>query len=100
MKKWISNSQIKNLAIIVSIGLLMGACSARDNRMGQGALIGGAGGALIGGLASGTGTGAVIGGVVGAATGAIVADATRPRWRHRNSRCRYSNVNERMMCRR
>ncbi|CAM5765630.1 hypothetical protein LMIY3S_01548 [Labrys miyagiensis] len=64
--------------------------------MAKGAVIGGAGGALIGGIASHSAGGAVVGGVVGAAAGAIVADATRPR--HRGTRCHYSSVLNKRVC--
>ncbi len=99
MKSAVLQSRIKILLVSGTLALLMGACSARDNRMGQGALLGGAGGALVGGLASGTGTGALIGGAVGATAGALIADATRPRWRHRHTRCHSINKYGRATCR-
>jgi nitrous oxide reductase accessory protein NosL len=85
------------LATIVLSLTLAGCQNARDTRMANGALIGGAGGAVIGGVASNSVGGAVVGGVAGAAAGAVIADATRPRgherycyWDHYNRRvCRY-----------
>lgn len=89
---------MKVSAIILSIALLLAACAGpRDERMGQGVLIGGAGGALIGGAATGTAEGAIIGGVAGAAVGAVAADLTRPRTR---TRCTYSEYYHRRICRR
>jgi len=68
---------MKKVVIVSVLCLFLGACeSAREERMGQGALIGGAGGAIIGGVASGTPQGAIIGGVAGAAVGAVAADKT------------------------
>ena len=88
---------MKIILTLAVLGLGLAACaSARDERMGQGALIGGAGGALIGGVASGTAQGAVIGGVAGAAVGAVAADLTRPRHR---TRCYYSEYYQRRVCR-
>ena len=86
-----------NIIIVTALSLCLGACaSARDERMGQGALIGGTGGAIIGGVASGTAGGAIIGGVAGAAVGAVAADMTRTR---RHSRCYYSEYYQRRVCR-
>ena len=88
---------MKTILTITVLGLSLAACaSARDERIGQGALIGGAGGALIGGVSSGTPQGAIIGGVAGAAVGAVAADMTRPRYR---SRCYYSEYYQRRVCR-
>lgn len=88
---------MKQFLIVTVLGLSLAACaSARDERMGQGALIGGAGGALVGGVASGTPGGAIVGGVAGAAVGAVAADMTRPR---RHNRCYYSEYYQRRVCR-
>lgn len=88
---------MNKIIIVASLSICLGACSSpRDERVGQGALIGGAGGAIIGGVASGTPQGAIIGGVVGAAAGVITADVTRPR--HRNN-CYYSEYYQRRVCR-
>jgi hypothetical protein len=90
-------SFMKNILIVVVLGISLGACAnARDERMGQGALIGGAGGAIIGGVASGMPGGALVGGVAGAAVGALAADVTRPRRAHR---CYYSEYYQRRICR-
>ncbi|MBI3269616.1 MAG: glycine zipper 2TM domain-containing protein [Planctomycetes bacterium] len=58
----------------VAIGLVLFACSSFagcTSSTGQGALIGGGGGALIGGLAGGW-KGAAIGAAAGAVTGAVI----------------------------
>ncbi len=65
--------------------LAIGACTPHEQRVGTGAAVGAAGGAIIGGLATGRAGGAIAGGIIGAAAGAIVADATAPR---RAYRCR------------
>jgi len=77
--------------------LYLGACAtARDERMAQGAMIGGTGGAIIGGVTTGSAEGAVVGGVAGAAIGAVGADLTRPR--HSKKHCYYSNAQQREVC--
>jgi osmotically inducible lipoprotein OsmB len=88
---------MKTILMLTLIAITLTACAnPRDERMGQGALIGGAGGALIGGAATGTAEGAIIGGVAGAAVGAVAADITRPRYR---TRCTYSEYYHRRICR-
>lgn len=90
---------MKKLLIIIPVGLVLAlsACTnARDTRMAQGALIGGAGGAAVGGIASGTAGGAVVGGVAGAAAGAVIADATRPQGRPAD--CRWNSSLNRQVC--
>jgi hypothetical protein len=80
------------------IGLnLAGCATARDERMAQGAMLGGAGGAIIGGVSSGNAGGALVGGVAGAAVGAIGADMTRPRGT--SKRCYFSETQQREICR-
>ena len=86
------------LLLISGLCLSLAACAtARDQRMAQGAMIGGAGGAIIGGVASGSTGGAVVGGVAGAAIGAAGADMTRPRY-HKQQRCSYDDVQQRDVC--
>lgn len=81
----------------IALALALGACTnARDTRMAQGALIGGAGGATVGAIASGSAGGAVVGGVAGAAAGAVIADATRPQTRPTN--CYWSSSLNRQVC--
>lgn len=90
----------KRIALLSTLGvaLTLGACAnPRDQRMLDGAVIGGAGGAIIGGVASGTAGGAVVGGVAGAAAGAVIADATRPR--HHAKSCYWSDTLDRRVCR-
>ena len=91
---------MKRIALLSTLcfALALGACSnPRDQRMVDGALIGGAGGAVIGGVASGTAGGAVVGGVAGAAAGAVIADATRPH--HARKSCFWSDTLQRTVCR-
>jgi len=68
----------KSIAIAL-VALSLGACTAREERVGGGALLGGAAGGLIGAAVTGRPGGALAGAAIGAAGGAIVADATRPR---------------------
>lgn len=89
---------MKKFILLSILALSLGACAnARDTRMADGALIGGAGGAIIGGVASNSVGGAVVGGVAGAAVGAVVADATRPR--HAARSCHYNEDLGRRVCR-
>lgn len=77
-------------------GLLLSGCATSpDNRVLNGAVIGGATGAVIGGVATNTPGGAVVGGVVGATTGAVIADATRPHYS-----CHWSDRLGRRVCHR
>ncbi len=83
--------------ILSALCLSLGACeTARDQRMAQGAMIGGTGGAIIGGVTTGSAQGAVVGGVAGAAIGAVGADLTRPR--QGKKRCYYSDTQQREIC--
>lgn len=89
---------MKHVIAVAAIALTLGACSnPRDQRMLDGALIGGTGGAIIGGVASNNVGGAVVGGVAGAAVGAVVADATRPR--HAGRYCYFNDTLNRRVCR-
>jgi MFS family permease len=74
---------MKKMLVAGLCGLSLMACTDREQRVGGGALLGGAAGALIGGAATGRAGGALAGGIIGAASGAIIADATRPRYRYR-----------------
>ena len=58
--------------------LSLAACTAQEQRVGGGALLGGAAGALIGGAATGRAGGALAGGVIGAAAGGLIGGATAP----------------------
>lgn len=69
---------MKNLLAVAAVGLAFSACTPHEQRVGGGAAIGAASGALIGGLATGRAGGAVVGGLIGAAGGAIVGSATSP----------------------
>ena len=96
----LSSPLARRLALASTLGaaLTLGACAnPRDQRMLDGALIGGAGGAIVGGVASGTAGGAVVGGVAGAAAGAVIADATRPR--HHGKSCWWDATLDRRVCR-
>lgn len=89
---------MKSLLAILALAFALSACTnnARDTRMAQGALIGGAGGAVVGGLATDTAGGAIIGGAAGAAAGAVIADSTRPRGERE---CYYDARINRNVCR-
>ena len=65
------------IAAVAASGMALSACTT-----GQGALVGGAGGAAIGGLATGTFGGAIVGGAVGALAGAILVES-------QNGWCKY-----------
>ncbi len=82
----------------IAIGLIaatLGGCSAYgNNRVANGALIGGVGGALVGGAVTGRTSGAVVGGLVGATAGAVIADQTHPQYGTRN--CRINRYGERV----
>lgn len=67
------------ISAIAVLGLALGACTPREERVAGGALLGAAAGGLIGAAATGRGGGALAGAAIGAAGGAIIADATRPR---------------------
>lgn len=75
------------MAIPVGLALALSACTAREERIGTGALVGGAAGGVIGAAATGRPAGALAGAAIGAASGAVIADATRPR--HECLRVRY-----------
>ena len=95
-----SSPFVKRFALFSTLGvaLTLGACAnPRDQRMLDGALIGGTGGAIVGGVATGTAGGAVVGGVAGAAAGAVIADATRPH--HRGKTCWWDSTLDRRVCR-
>jgi surface antigen len=72
-------NKILSLSAIAVVALSLGACTAREERVAGGALIGAAAGGLIGAAATGRAGGAVAGAVIGGAGGAIVAGATAPR---------------------
>jgi uncharacterized protein YcfJ len=88
---------MSRIMMVSVLCLSLGACAtARDERMAQGAVIGGTGGAIIGGVTSGSAGGAIVGGVAGAAIGAVGADLTRPR--HGKKHCYYSDTQQREIC--
>ena len=67
-----------NKLLLVSIVALSVAGCSMTQRETNGALIGGATGAVVGGVASHSWGGAAIGGAVGAVAGAAIANATEP----------------------
>lgn len=73
------------LSLAGASALSLAACGTpHGDRVAGGALIGGAGGAIIGSAVSGgRAGGALAGAAIGAATGAVVADATAPRYGYR-----------------
>lgn len=81
--RWIDlrrGNEMKKLLAVAAVGLALGAaaCTPHEQRVGGGAAIGAATGAVIGGLATGRAGGAVAGGLIGAAGGAIIGSATSP----------------------
>lgn len=69
---------MKKLAILGIAALSLGACTAREQNTGTGALLGAGAGALIGGAATGRAGGALAGAAIGGATGAIIGSAATP----------------------
>jgi osmotically inducible lipoprotein OsmB len=70
--------EMKKLMAIAAVGLALGACTPHEERVGGGALVGAATGAVIGGLATGRAGGALAGAAIGGAGGAIIGSATSP----------------------
>jgi outer membrane lipoprotein SlyB len=62
----------KHWIVLGGLALVLSSC---ESKTGQGAIVGGALGALGGGLIAGNATGAVIGGAIGATAGALVGSA-------------------------
>ncbi|RXT48234.1 hypothetical protein B6S44_24535 [Bosea sp. Tri-44] len=69
---------MKTWMAIAAVGLALGACTPHEERVGGGALVGAATGAVIGGLATGRAGGALAGAAIGGAGGAIIGSATSP----------------------
>ncbi len=67
------------VAAVASSLTLAGCATERENRAANGAVLGGAAGALVGGLATGRAGGALAGAALGAAGGAIIGAETTPR---------------------
>lgn len=68
-----------SMAGALAAALATGGCqTAQQQNAGNGALLGGATGALIGGLATGRTGGALAGAALGAGTGALVGAASTP----------------------
>lgn len=72
---------MRKLVIVGAAALMLGACSAREERAVAGGAIGAGAGALIGGLATGTAGGALAGAAIGGVGGAIIGAETTPRRR-------------------
>jgi hypothetical protein len=68
---------MNKLLLVSVVALSMAGCSM-SQRETNGALIGGATGAVVGGVASHSWGGAAVGGAVGAVAGAVIANATAP----------------------
>ena len=66
---------IKKLMLVAALGAALGACTAREQNAGTGALIGAGAGAVIGGAATGRASGALAGAAIGGASGAIIGGA-------------------------
>ncbi len=84
---------MNKLLLVSVVALSVGGC-AMSERESNGALLGGAGGAVIGGVATNSVGGALVGGAVGAVAGATIANLTGPR-RH----CWYSYRYGHRICR-
>lgn len=85
---------VRKLALVGMVALMLGACTAREERAVAGGAIGAGTGALIGGLATGTGGGALAGAAIGGVAGAVIGAETTPR-----RRCWINRYGERV-CRR
>ncbi len=89
---------MKRIVVWSALALSLSVCTGcLSNREANGALLGGAGGAVVGGVASHSWGGALVGGAVGAAAGVLVADLTRPHYYHRH--CYYSSAVGHRVCR-
>lgn len=69
---------MKKLIAMAAVALALGACTPHEERVGGGAVLGAATGAVIGGLATGRAGGALAGAAIGGVGGAIVGSATSP----------------------
>lgn len=69
---------MKKFMIIVGLAAALGACTAREQNAGTGALIGAGAGAIIGGAATGRAGGALAGAAIGGAGGAMIGAAATP----------------------
>jgi hypothetical protein len=81
---------MNKLLLVSAIALSIGGCSM-SQRETNGAMIGGATGAVVGGVATHSWGGAAVGGVVGGVVGATIANATAP---HRH--CWYNGNGQRV----
>ena len=68
---------MNKLLLVSIVALSVGGCAMSQNES-NGALIGGATGAVVGGVATHSWGGAAIGGAIGAVAGAAIANATAP----------------------
>ncbi len=68
---------MNKLLLVSIVALSVGGC-AMSQREANGALIGGATGAVVGGVATHSWGGAAVGGAVGGVVGVAIADATGP----------------------
>jgi len=84
---------MNRLLLVSVVALSVGGCGLSERET-NGALLGGAGGALIGGVATHSWGGAAVGGAVGAVAGATIAHLTGP---HRH--CWYSRSAGHTVCR-
>jgi osmotically inducible lipoprotein OsmB len=69
---------MRRIFSVAVIAMTLGACTAREERVGTGAAVGAVAGGLIGAAVTGRAGGALAGAAIGGAGGAIIADATRP----------------------
>ena len=80
-------------ALALSMALAGCVQTESEQRAGTGALIGGAGGALVGQAIGGNTKSTVIGAASGALLGAVVGGATTPQPQGDNQLCRYRDYN-------
>jgi surface antigen len=69
-----SSNKIKVTAVVMAGALVFGGCTASNQRVASGGLLGAGAGALIGGALGGS-RGALAGALIGGAAGLIIADA-------------------------
>ncbi len=68
------SNTMKATTLVLAGALVLGGCTASEQRVASGGLLGAGAGALIGGAVGGS-RGALVGALIGGATGLIIADA-------------------------
>jgi outer membrane protein with glycine zipper len=75
---------MNRLVLVSALTLSLAGCAGLSNRETNGALLGGAGGAVVGGVATHSVGGALVGGAIGATAGVLIANLTQPHYAHRH----------------